>query len=44
MRRPLLAGLAPLAGAAAYGYQNNRMMAEVENRLYGLSDEKKARG
>lgn len=44
LRRPWLAGLAPLACAIAYGYQNNRMMAYVENRLYGSLDEKKTHG
>ena len=38
IHRPWLAGLAPLLGAAAYGYQNNRMMAYVENQLYGASN------
>ena len=41
IRRPLIAALAPLAGMAAYGYQNNRMMAYVENQLYGLPDNKR---
>lgn len=37
IRRPWLAGLTPLGGVIAYGYQNNRMMAYVEKQLYGSS-------
>ena len=44
IHRPWLAGLAPLVGAVAYGYQNNRMMTYVENQLYGSADEKRAHG
>lgn len=38
IHQPWLAGLAPLLGAVAYGYQNNRMMAYVEHRVYDLSE------
>lgn len=33
--RPLLGGLVCLLGVCAYGWQNNRMMAYVEGKLYG---------
>lgn len=32
--RPLLTSLLPLIAMVEYGYQNNRMMAYVEDRLY----------
>lgn len=38
IHRPWLAGLAPLLGTVAYGYQNNRMMDYVEHRVYDLSE------
>lgn len=37
IQRPWFAGLAPLGGVIAYGYQNNRMMAYVEKQVYGPS-------
>lgn len=35
LRRPYFAGLAPLIGVMVYAWQNNRMMAYVEDRLFG---------
>lgn len=35
IHRPYLAGLAPVIGVIGYAWQNNRMMAYVEERLYG---------
>ena len=35
IRRPYLAGLGPVIGVIGYAWQNNRMMAYVEERLYG---------
>lgn len=32
---PYLAGTAPVIGVIAYGWQNNRMMAYIEEHLYG---------
>lgn len=38
IHRPWLAGLAPMIGAVAYAYQNNKMMAYVEKQLYRSSE------
>ena len=35
IHRPYLAGLAPVIGVITYAWQNNRMMAYVEEHLYG---------
>ena len=37
IHRPWLAGLAPMIGAVAYAYQNNKMMVYVEKQLYRSS-------
>lgn len=37
LHKPWLVGLAPLIAFIEYGYQNNKMMAYVEDRLYNES-------
>ena len=36
-RRPTFCSLSPIIGVIAYVWQNNRMMAYVEDRMYGIA-------